>query len=35
MVAVEACLDKELHYRACSRSVSECPSPQVHLQPAR
>jgi len=35
LVAVEACLDKELHYRECSSSVRECRGPQVHLQPVR
>jgi len=35
LVAVEACLDKELHYRACTQSVRECPTAAVRLSPVR
>lgn len=35
LVAVEACLDKDLRYRACSGSVRECRAPQVHLLAVR
>jgi ribonuclease T2 len=33
LVSVEACLNKDLQYQACSRSVRECPSGKVLLRP--
>lgn len=35
LVAVEACLDKDLHYQACTASVRECPGRQVTLLPPK
>jgi ribonuclease T2 len=35
LVALEACLDKDLHYVACPRSARECPSPQVEMGPVK
>jgi len=35
LVAVEACLDKALHFRPCSGSVRECRSSQVRVEAIR
>lgn len=35
LVALEACLDKDLHYQACPASARECPSNQVKLAPPK
>ncbi|HKT48918.1 MAG TPA: hypothetical protein VJV96_01410 [Candidatus Angelobacter sp.] len=35
LVALEACLDKDLHYQACPASARECPSNQVRLAPPK
>jgi ribonuclease T2 len=35
LVALEACLDKDLHYQACPTSARECPSNQVKLAPPK
>ena len=35
LVNLETCLTKDLHYQACSRSVSECPSKQVLMRAVR
>jgi ribonuclease T2 len=35
LVAMEACLDKDLHYQACPKSARECPADQVKLAPVR
>ena len=35
LVALEACLDKDLHYQACPASARECPSSQVKLAPPK
>jgi len=35
LVALEACLDKDLHYQACPASARECPSNQVQLGPPK
>lgn len=35
LVALEACLDKDLHYQACPASARECPRSQVKLAPPK
>jgi ribonuclease T2 len=35
LVAVEACLDKDLKYEACPKSARECPADQVKLAPVK
>jgi ribonuclease T2 len=35
LVAVEACLDKDLKYQACPKSARECPADQVKLAPVK
>lgn len=35
LVALEACLSKQLEFQACTPSVRECPSGQVVMQPVR
>src|SRR5262249_39475240 len=35
LVAVEACMDKSLHLRACSHSVRECRTGQVQMEAVR
>jgi ribonuclease T2 len=35
LVALEVCLDKDLHYQACPKSARECPNDQVELEPVR
>lgn len=35
LVAVEACLDKDLHLQACPRTARECPAEQVKLEPPK
>ena len=35
LVALEACLDKELQYQACTPSITECPTGQVTLLPPK
>ncbi|HEX4489123.1 MAG TPA: hypothetical protein VH088_22810 [Terriglobales bacterium] len=32
LVGIEACLDKDLKYRGCTRSARECPSEEVRVQ---
>ena len=33
LVSVEVCVDKDLQYRSCTRSVRECPVNQVDMRP--
>jgi ribonuclease T2 len=35
LVALEACLDKDLHYQECPAKARECPSSQVKLAPPK
>ena len=35
LVALEACLDKDLHYQACPATARECTSSQVKLAPPK
>ncbi len=35
LVGVEACLDKELRYQACTAGARDCPAPQVWMRPVR
>jgi ribonuclease T2 len=35
LVALEACLDKDLHYQECPANARECPSSQVKLAPPK
>lgn len=35
LVALEACVDKGLHYQACPATARECPSSQVKLEPPK
>jgi ribonuclease T2 len=35
LVALEACLDKDLKYQACPRTARECPADQVKLAPPK
>jgi ribonuclease T2 len=35
LVALEACLDKDLHLQACPRTARECPAEQVKLAPPK
>ncbi len=35
LVALEVCLNRQLDFQACTKSVRECPSSQVTMQPVR
>lgn len=35
LVAVEACIDKDLKYQACPKTARECPTDQVKLAPPK
>jgi ribonuclease T2 len=35
LLALEACLDKDLHLQACPRTARECPAEQVKLSPPK
>ena len=33
LVSLEVCVDKNLQYQSCTRSVRECPIDQVEMRP--